>query len=185
MSESLRRPKVAVFGASGYIGKSVLQESLNRGYDTVAVMRPKRNQEGKSKSNLKTIFVDLKETDDIKSMVFIEPVDVVVSCLSSRSGTKDDSETVDYQATLNVLDAAIDVAPKKCLEHFILLSAFCVGKPQLQFQSAKLKFESALQNAQKEGRLKRYSIIRPTAYFKSVSGQFELVQQVPVRMVVW
>ena len=43
----------------------------------------------------------------------------------------------------------------------------------LQFQHAKLKFEQALTAA---GDI-TYSIVRPNAYFKSVSGQLELLQQ--------
>ena len=45
-------------------------------------------------------------------------------------------------------------------------------KPLLQFQNAKLKFEEALTSA---GDI-TYSIVRPTAFFKSVSGQLELLQ---------
>ena len=33
-------------------------------------------------------------------------VDVVISCLASRTGSKKDSFAIDYQATLNCLDAA-------------------------------------------------------------------------------
>mmetsp|Transcript_10588 Transcript_10588/g.15923 ORF Transcript_10588/g.15923 Transcript_10588/m.15923 type:complete len:237 (+) Transcript_10588:51-761(+) len=62
--------------------------------------------------------------------------------------------------------------------HFVLLSAFCVAKPLLQFQFAKLEFEKALVAAAEASQSKlRYSIVRPTAFFKSVSGQFELLQQ--------
>jgi divinyl chlorophyllide a 8-vinyl-reductase len=53
-----------------------------------------------------------------------------------------------------------------------MLSAFCVKNPWLQFQQAKLKFEAALVG-QKD---MTYSIVRPTAFFKSVSGQLEVVQ---------
>jgi divinyl chlorophyllide a 8-vinyl-reductase len=53
--------------------------------------------------------------------------------------------------------------------HFVLLSAICVRNPVLQFQRAKLQFEAALQ-AQSS---MTYSIVRPTAFFKSVSGQLE------------
>lgn len=74
-----------------------------------------------------------------------------------------------HQATLNTLNAARSAG----VDHFILLSAFCVRKPILQFQHAKLKFEQALTGA---GDIK-YSIVRPNAYFKSVSGQLELLQQ--------
>ena len=91
--------------------------------------------------------------------------DVLISCLASRSGVKKDSFDIDYQATLNVLEAAKEAGVK----HFILLSAFCVRKPLLQFQFAKLKFEKALIDSCADGSM-RFSIVRPTAFFKSVSG---------------
>jgi hypothetical protein len=74
-----------------------------------------------------------------------------------------DSWDIDYQATLNVLNAA----RKAGASHFVLLSAICVQKPLLEFQHAKLKFEAALQAA---GDI-TYSIVRPTAFFKSLAGQ--------------
>lgn len=93
----------------------------------------------------------------------------MISCLASRSGIKKDAYAIDYQATKNCLDAG--VANKA--RHFVLLSAFCVKNPWLQFQQAKLKFEADLeaQNTM------TYTIVRPTAFFKSVSGQLEVIQQ--------
>ena len=55
---------------------------------------------------------------------------------------------------------------------FILLSAICVQKPLLDFQRAKLAFEAELQAAPI-----RWAIVRPTAYFKSLSGQVPRVQE--------
>lgn len=55
-------------------------------------------------------------------------MDGVISCLASRSGTKSDSFAIDYQATLNCLEAA----KNEGANHFVLLSAFCVKKPTLQ-----------------------------------------------------
>ena len=98
----------------------------------------------------------------------IGPIDNAVCCLASRSGIKSDAYLVDYQASSNFL--------KSCEEnkarHFTLLSAFCVKNPWLQFQQAKLAFESELTAC--EGLT--WSIVRPTAFFKSVSGQLEVVQ---------
>ena len=74
-----------------------------------------------------------------------------------------DSWAIDYQATLNTLNAA----RKHGASHFVLLSAICVQKPLLEFQHAKLKFEETLQSA---GDI-TYSIVRPTAFFKSLAGQ--------------
>jgi divinyl chlorophyllide a 8-vinyl-reductase len=52
------------------------------------------------------------------------------------------------------------------------LSAICVQKPKLAFQHAKLAFEQKLMALGLT-----YSIVRPTAYFKSLSGQVERVKQ--------
>ena len=51
----------------------------------------------------------------------------------------------------------------------MLLSAICVQKPLLTFQKAKLKFEEALQAS---GDI-TFSIVRPTAFMKSLAGQVE------------
>ena len=93
----------------------------------------------------------------------------MVSCLASRSGIKKDAYAIDYQATKNCLDAGCATNAR----HFVLLSAFCVKNPWLQFQQAKLKFEADLQAQDRM----TWSIVRPTAFFKSVSGQLEVIQQ--------
>jgi divinyl chlorophyllide a 8-vinyl-reductase len=103
--------------------------------------------------------------DSLRATAFAEKVDVVVSCLASRTGGIQDSWDIDYQATLNCLEAARAQGAK----HFVLLSAICVQKPLLTFQQAKLKFEAALQAA---GDIS-YSIVRPTAFMKSLAGQVE------------
>jgi divinyl chlorophyllide a 8-vinyl-reductase len=83
-----------------------------------------------------------------------------------------DSWAVDYGGGLNTLNAfcknAVGDSP-----HFVLLSAFCVGKPRLQFQLAKLKLEEAIRSETSVS----HSIVRPTAYFKSVDGQLESVSK--------
>jgi divinyl chlorophyllide a 8-vinyl-reductase len=96
-------------------------------------------------------------------------IDAVVSCLASRSGIKKDAYAIDYQATKNCLDSGIATGAR----HFVLLSAFCCKNPWLQFQQAKLKFEADLANQDSM----THTIVRPTAFFKSVSGQLEVVQQ--------
>jgi len=103
-----------------------------------------------------------------KTMASLGEVDSIISCLASRSGIKKDAYAIDYQATYNCLEAGQAVNAR----HFVLLSAFCVKNPWLQFQKAKLKFEAALRKQEDL----TYSIVRPTAFFKSVSGQLEVIQ---------
>ena len=63
-------------------------------------------------------------------------------------------------------------ARRACVGHFVLVSAICVQKPLLAFQHAKLAFEAALIEADLT-----HSIVRPTAFFKSLSGQVERVKR--------
>lgn len=177
--------KVAVIaGASGYIGKSTVRESVRQGYKTIALVRDKKKVESEEGQMLYGTFfegADVVEcdvcdpdqlTETLKEISSSQAsggnIEAVISCLASRSGIKKDAYAIDYQATLNCLESGQAVNAR----HFVLLSAFCVKNPWLQFQQAKLKFESALQ-AQSD---MTYSIVRPTAFFKSVSGQLEVVE---------
>ena len=96
-----------------------------------------------------------------------EQFDAVISCMASRTGVTRDAWAIDHRAQLNVLQAAQQVG----VSHFVLLSAICVQRPLLAFQQAKLAFEQALIASGM-----RYSIVRPTAFFKSLSGQIERVR---------
>lgn len=92
----------------------------------------------------------------------ITGVDAVISCLASRDGM--DAMAVDYGLNSDALQAAVAAG----VGHFILLSAICVQRPKLAFQRAKLLFEEELQFAPLT-----WSIVRPTAFFKSLSGQVD------------
>jgi len=170
------KKRVFVVGATGYIGKFVVRELVTRGYDVVSFVR-ERSGIG-LKTTVEEVRAQLKGSEvrfgDVSSMESLlkngirgEHFDVVLSCLTSRNGGIKDSWNIDYQATRNALDAGKSAG----VTHFVLLSAICVQKPLLEFQRAKLKFEKEL----KESGL-NWSIVRPTAFFKSIAGQVEAVK---------
>lgn len=97
-----------------------------------------------------------------------EHFDAVVSCMASRTGVPADAWAVDHRAHVDVLQAAKNAG----VSQFVLLSAICVQKPILAFQFAKLAFEKILIDSGMT-----YSIVRPTAFFKSLSGQVERVKR--------
>jgi divinyl chlorophyllide a 8-vinyl-reductase len=174
-----REPKdvrVLVVGATGYIGKFVVKELVARGYNVVAFAREQSGVGGKQGAadtraalpGADVRFGDVGSAASLARVAFAAPVDVVVCCLASRTGGKKDSWAIDYQASANALAAARAGGAA----HFVLLSAICVQKPLLEFQRAKLRFEAELAAA---GDI-TYSIVRPTAFFKSLAGQVELVK---------
>lgn len=96
-----------------------------------------------------------------------ERFDALISCLASRTGAPADAWRIDFQAHVD----AMPVAREAGVAQMVLLSAICVQKPLLAFQQAKLAFERELMAS---GLC--YSIVRPTAFFKSLSGQIERVR---------
>ncbi|KAA0049440.1 divinyl chlorophyllide a 8-vinyl-reductase [Cucumis melo var. makuwa] len=173
---------VLVVGSTGYIGNFVVKELVSRGFNVIAIAREKsgirgRNSKERTSDQLKganVCFSDVSHLDVLeKSLGDLDvPIDVVVSCLASRTGGIKDSWKIDYEATKNSLVAGRN----RGASHFVLLSAICVQKPLLEFQRAKLKFEAELMEAAKEDSGFTYSIVRPTAFFKSLGGQVELVK---------
>ena len=176
-SSAIESKRVFVVGATGYIGKFVVRELASRGYDVVSFARERSGvgamtRADELRAQLKgseVRFGDVSSMDSLmKNGIRGEHFDVVVSCLTSRNGGIKDSWNIDYQATRNALDAGKAAGATQ----FVLLSAICVQKPLLEFQRAKLKFEKEL----KESGL-TWSIVRPTAFFKSIAGQVESVKK--------
>ena len=154
-----------VAGATGYIGREVVKRALTRGYTVHASARLN------SKTALPQhdrLILDIIQTERAKTTFNIPRGASVISCISSRTGTAQDAHNIDYQMNVSLLDCA-RVSDAKI---FLMLSAICVQKPKLAFQHAKLKFEDALQTSGL-----KYSIVRPTAYFKSLTGQVKRVKQ--------
>ena len=94
--------------------------------------------------------------------------DAAISCLASRTGAPAEAWAIDNDANVRALEAARAAGASR----FVMLSALCVQKPQLAFQFAKLDFEAKLAASGID-----YAIVRPTAFFKSLSGQVENVRR--------
>ncbi|KAH9765623.1 Divinyl chlorophyllide a 8-vinyl-reductase [Citrus sinensis] len=174
---------ILVVGSTGYIGKFVVKELVSRGFNVIAIAREKsgirgRNDKEETLNQLQGASVCFSDVTNLESLEkslenLGTSIDVVVSCLASRSGGVKDSWKIDYEANRNSL-----VAGRNCgASHFVLLSAICVQKPLLEFQRAKLKFEAEMMKVAEEDSGFTYSIVRPTAFFKSLGGQVELVKE--------
>lgn len=155
---------VLLFGASGTIGTATYKVLLERGFDVVCPVRAHIDTIASSHS----VICDLSDTASLKDVFGDKPISAVVSCIASRSGTKEDAWMVDYKINSSILKLAQEFGVRT----FVLLSAICVQKPKLEFQFAKLAFEEELASSGVT-----FSIVRPTAFFKSLSGQIQRVRE--------
>jgi divinyl chlorophyllide a 8-vinyl-reductase len=167
--DSSAAPKLRIFmvGATGTIGRATLQALLSRGHEVVCFVRPRAGAE-RAVPGATVRTGDVTDPTSIaRDGVRGERFDAVVSCLASRTGAPKDAWAIDYRAHSGLLKAARQAG----IGRFVLLSAICVQKPLLEFQKAKLAFEQELAASGLD-----WSIVRPTAFFKSLSGQIARVR---------
>lgn len=163
--------RVFMLGATGTIGRATVRALVARGHDVVCLIRPRvgRKDSAPLLDGVTTRHGDATDpTSLMRDGLCGERFDALVSCLASRTGRPRDAWAIDHQAHVD----ALAVAKTANIPHMVLLSAICVQRPRLAFQHAKLAFETAL-----TGSGVRYSIVRPTAFFKSLSGQVARVQR--------
>ena len=170
----LQQPKrVLLLGATGTIGIATARALLDRNHEVICFVRSVESLRRPGREWLsKETDIRIGGFDDLRSFseqaIQGEDFDVLLSCMASRTGAPEDAWAVDYQAHLTALAAAKEAG----IQQMVLLSAICVQKPILAFQHAKLAFENELAGSGLD-----YSIVRPTAYFKSLSGQIERLQR--------
>jgi divinyl chlorophyllide a 8-vinyl-reductase len=166
-----------MLGATGTIGRATVRALVKRGHEVVCFVRPRAGVKGvltadASVQLLAGASVRFGEATSALSLARDgfrgEPFDAIVSCLASRSGAPKDAWAIDHRAHVLALEAGKAAG----VSHMVLLSAICVQKPLLAFQRAKLAFERQLMESGLT-----YSIVRPTAFFKSLSGQIERVKR--------
>ena len=169
--------RVLLLGATGTIGRATAKALVAQGHNVVCLLRPRRGvkslagdpQLAACLHGAQLHWGDPTDPASLAADGFAgAPFDAVVSCMASRTGAPKDAWRIDYQAHEDLLSAAQAAG----VRHFVLLSAICVQKPRLAFQQAKLAFEKRLMASGLT-----YSIVRPTAFFKSLSGQLERVKK--------
>ena len=176
-SNARQRQRILVLGATGTIGQAAVKSLLREGHEVVCFIRAKAGVNGQLtlqdwQAKMPGAIFRTGDVTDAKSLTqdgfANEHFDTLMSCLASRTGNPKDAWAIDHTAHM----LALKVAQEAGVKHFVLLSAICVQKPLLTFQHAKLAFEDALV---KSGM--RYTIVRPTAFFKSLCGQIDRVRK--------
>jgi divinyl chlorophyllide a 8-vinyl-reductase len=158
--------RVLLVGATGTIGRATARALVASGHDALAVIRPGADRTALPQG-LRAVEADPTDGRAMAALMQTDGTEAVISCLASRSGAPRDAQAIDRDAHVALLEAAEAAG----VARFVLLSAICVQRPKLAFQRAKLAFEERLKTSPLT-----WSIVRPTAYFKSLSGQVARVR---------
>ncbi len=166
---STRPQRIFLLGATGTIGAATLTALTGRGHQVVCFVRPGSTHPSVLPAGATLRFGQVTDPVSIAQDGFAgERFDAIVSCLASRSGTAQSAWAIDHKAHHDALAAGLQAG----IRQMVLLSAICVQKPLLPFQQAKRAFEQELAAS---GLI--WSIVRATAFFKSLSGQVERVRR--------
>lgn len=155
--------RIFMLGATGTIGRATVAALVGRGHQVVCFVRPDTAQRSPLPDGAIRRFGEVADPASLARDGFAgERFDAIVSCLASRSGTPASASAIDHKAHSDALAAGRQAGVRQ----MVLLSAICVQKPLLPFQQAKLAFEKELAASDLT-----WSIVRATAFFKSLSGQ--------------
>ncbi len=177
MAAAAAGQRVLVLGATGTIGQATVRALRRQGHSVVCFVRPRAGPGGRlAQADIARLppgatlrFGDVTDPASLaRDGLCGEPFDALVSCLASRTGAPKDAWAIDHAAH----GLSLAAAQAAGVRQMVLLSAICVQKPLLAFQQAKLAFERELMASGLT-----WSIVRPTAFFKSLAGQVARVQQ--------
>lgn len=158
-----QHPKVMVAGATGYIGGGVLQILHQNGLWTRALCRdPNRLLHPNWCDEIFVGYATKPET--LKGLC--DGIDVVFSSIGIRSYNRQPNLwEVDYQANLNILEAAKNAGVK----HFIFVSVAC-GAEMARFSPIAQAREKVAQAVKESGM--DYTIFAPTGFFNDMAEFF-------------
>ncbi|MCG6912994.1 SDR family oxidoreductase [bacterium BMS3Abin03] len=160
--------RVLIAGATGYLGKFVLQEFKKQGYYTCALSRSSSKLKALSKYIDEEFMGEVTNTDSLKGIC--KHIDIVFSSIGITN--QKDNRTfmeVDYQGNKNLLEEAIKAGVSK----FIFISVFnAKNMTDLKVIQAKLKFEKEL----KESGLD-YLIVYPNGFFSDMLEYLKMAKK--------
>ena len=152
------KEKILIAGATGYLGKFITKELVNKGNDVTIIVRNKKKINLEAQ-NLTMLEAQVTQPETLKGIC--ENIDVVISTVGITR-QKDDLTymDVDFQSNVNLIDEAKKGGVKK----FIYISVLNGEKLRhLKICEAKEKLGDYLKLSGMD-----YCIIRPNGFFSDM-----------------
>ena len=166
---------VAIFGATGFVGKYLLEELKKHDYNAQMLIRKGSENKIDISSNHKIILGDISNKDAIKQT--LKDADAIIYTIGIIREFKRKNITFDYlhhQGIKNV----IEEAEKLKIKRFVLMSANGVKKEGAKYQTSKYLGEMALINSNLN-----WTIFRPSLIFGDSDGRDEFCAQLKKDML--
>ena len=160
--------RVLVAGATGYLGRFVVQEFKNRGYFVRALVRP-----GKKLDDLRDSIDEIVEAEITRPETLEHVCNGIEVVFSSVGITRQKDglsfRDVDYQGNKNLLEVALRAGVRKS----VYVSAF--NGPKLQHLDIIDAHEAFVAELKASGI--GYSVLRPTGYFSDMGEVLEMARK--------
>ena len=161
-------PKILIAGATGYLGRHLVQALQSQGNNFVALARnlDKLHNMGLSASQIRQADV----TDPARLQGCCKDIDLIISCVGiTRQKDGLSYMDVDYQANINLLEQA----EKSGVKAFIYISAFNEQKFQaVRLLYAKEQFAQRLLGSEVLEPL----VIRPNGFYSDIDALYEMAK---------
>ncbi len=159
--------KVAIAGATGYLGKFLVEQLIQSNAEGIALARNTEKLVAFKSENLQKIKAEFTQPESLNGL--LNGVDTIISTVGiTRQKDGLTYMDVDYQANKNLLNEALNAGVRK----FIYISVLNGQKMrQLKICDAKERFVEELKNSGIE-----YTIIRPTGFFSDMKDFLDMAK---------
>ena len=162
----MTKEKILLAGATGYLGRFITQELIDRGYETRIIVRNKEKVK-LSSLDIEIVEAQITKPDNLKDVC--KNIDIVISTVGiTRQKDGLTYMDVDYQANANL----IDEAKKSGVKKFIYISVLNGEKLRnLKICEAKEKLGDYLKSSGLN-----YCIIRPNGFFSDMADFLKMAR---------
>ena len=172
-------PRILITGASGFIGSFIVEEALNRGFETWAAVRKSSSRAFLTDERIHFIELNLSSKEQLVEQLKGQQFDYVVHAAGvTKCLNKADFHRINTEGTKNLVDALLDL--QMPLKRFVFLSSLSVfgaikeqlpydeireddtPKPNTEYGRSKLEAERYIDSI---GSRLPYIILRPTGVY--------------------
>ena len=173
-------PRILITGASGFIGSFIVEEALNRGFETWAAVRKSSSREFLKDERIHFIELNLSSEEQLKQQLKDIQFDYVVHAAGvTKCLHKEDFFRINTEGTKNLVRALLDL--QMPLKRFVYISSLSImgaireeqpyreirerdkAQPNTAYGKSKLEAEQWLNSLNEK--LLPYVILRPTGVY--------------------